>query len=116
MSSPAAAPITSAAPATAWAGAEPPDPVSRPNGCVSRSDSKITVSTTAKAMKYQSNQGRRRRPRMNDRIAATRAGPAAVADAIMGSAPPGRARPPARPRAAPGARPPRRRNRGRGWP
>jgi hypothetical protein len=91
-SSPAAAPMTSAAPATAWAGAAPPappvppGPFSRPNGCASRSHSKITPSTTAKPVEYQSYQGRRRRLRMNDLIAATRGGPAAVAAAITGPA------------------------------
>ena len=83
-SSPAAAPMTSAAPATAWAGAAPPTPPSRPNGCASRSHSKITASTTAKPVEYQSYQGRRRRLRMNDLIVATRGGPAATADAITG--------------------------------
>ena len=61
-SSPAAAPMTSAAPATAWAGAAPEipptppvplGPFSRPNGCASRSHSKITASTTAKPVEYQ---------------------------------------------------------------
>ena len=83
-SSPAAAPITSAAPATAWAVSAPPAPPSRPNGCASRSHSKITASTTAKPVEYQSYQGRRRRLRMNDLIATTRGGPAAAADAITG--------------------------------
>ena len=86
-SSPAAAPITSAAPATAWVGSVPPTPPvppSRPNGCASRSHSKITASTTAKPVEYQSYQGRRRRLRMNDLIAVTRGGPAATADAITG--------------------------------
>ena len=38
-------------------------------------------------MEYQSYQGRRRRLRMNDLIAATRGGPAAAADAITGAVP-----------------------------
>ena len=88
--------MTSAAPATAWVGAgpetpespeTPPDPFSRANGCASRSHSKITASTTAKPVEYQSYQGRRRRLRMNDLIAATWGGPAAVAAAITGPVP-----------------------------
>ena len=98
-SSPAAAPMTSAAPATAWAGV-PPDPFSLPNGCASRSHSKITASTTAKPVEYQSYQGRRRRLRMNDLIVATRGGPAAVAAAITGPVPWSRARSSARRRSA----------------
>ena len=97
ISSPAAAPATSAAPATAWDGAAPPCPLSRPNGCASRSHSKITVSTTAKAMEYQSYQGLRRRLPTNDLTSATRGGPAAVTVAV--TAPP-RASPSARQRPA----------------
>ena len=102
-SSPAAAPMTSAAPATAWAGAAPPvppGPFSRSNGCASRSHSKTTASTTAKPVEYQSYQGRRRRLRMNDLIAATRGGPAAVAVAITGPVPWSRVRSSARRRSA----------------
>jgi hypothetical protein len=79
--------MTSAAPATAWAGAAAPAPFSRPNGWASRSHSKITASTTAKPEEYQSYQGRRRRLRMNDLIAVTRGGPAATAGAITGPSP-----------------------------
>jgi len=88
---------------TAWAGAAPPvppGPLSRSNGCASRSHSKITASTTAKPVEYQSYQGRRRRLRMNDLIAATRGGPAAVAVAITGPVPWSRVRSSARRRSA----------------